>query len=121
MYFLSDPWWWQSKYVNPRRRLNETTCKSLGWLPILLVLFQSSDHTYIIPATVGYDDNDDDNNGDDDDDDDDGDELVTSAATTTVNTLNCVSGKVNLKNVGKVGLWEKVLTQNNKKIGTRIK
>ena len=36
---------------------------------------------------MGYDDNDDDN-GDDDD------ELVTSAATTTVNTLNCVSGKV---------------------------
>ena len=68
---------------------------------------------------MGYDDNDDDDNGDDDDDDDDDDdELVTSAATTTVNTLNCVSGKV--KNVGKVGLWEKV-TQNNKKIGTRIK
>ena len=53
---------------------------------------------------MGYDDNDDDN-GDDDDYDDD-DELVTSAATTTVNTLNCVSGKV--KNVGKVGLWDKV-------------
>ena len=52
---------------------------------------------------MGYDDNDDDN-GDDDDDDDD--ELVTSAATTTVNTLNCVSGKV--KNVGMVGLWVKV-------------
>ena len=66
---------------------------------------------------MGYDDNDDDDNGDDDDDDD---EFVTSAAATTVNTLNCVSGKVNLKNVGKVGLWEKV-TQNNKKIGTRIK
>ena len=70
---------------------------------------------------MGYDDNDDADNGNDDDDDDDGDdddELVTSAAATTVNTLNCVSGKV--KNVGKVGLWEKV-TQNNKKIGTRIK
>ena len=68
---------------------------------------------------MGYDDNDDDGNGDDDDDDDDDDdELVTSAATTTVNTLNCVSGKV--KNVGKVGLWVKV-TQNNKKKGTRIK
>ena len=66
---------------------------------------------------MGYDDNDDDDNGDDDDDDDD-DELVTSAATTTVNTLNCVSGKV--KNVGKVGLWVKE-TQNNKKKGTRIK
>ena len=66
---------------------------------------------------MGYDDNDDDDNGDDDDDDDDDDELVTSAAT-TVNTLNCVSGKV--KNVGKVGLWVKV-TQNNKKKGTRIK
>ena len=52
---------------------------------------------------MGYDDNDDDN-GDDDDDDDD--ELVTSTATATVNTLNCVSGKV--KNVGKVGLWVKV-------------
>ena len=62
---------------------------------------------------MGYDDNDDDDNSDDDDDDD---ELVTSAATTTVNALDCVSGKV--KNVGKVGLWEKV-TQNNKKIGTR--
>ena len=64
---------------------------------------------------MGYDDNDDDDNGDDDDNDDD--ELA-SAVTTTVNTLNCVSGKV--KNVGKVGLWVKV-TQNNKKKGTRIK
>ena len=66
---------------------------------------------------MGYDDNDDDDNVADDDDDDD-DELVTAAATTTVNTLNCVSGKV--KNVGKVALWVKV-TQNNKKKGTRSK